>query len=124
MRKIFIVLLFMAITVLNANASDFLTPKLEKAKKEKKFVMLELGSKGCIPCEKMRPVMDKLTKEYGRRLEVIFVDVRENPDIAKQWGVYVIPVQVFLNKDGVEVHRHIGYYPFEDIVKVLKKLGI
>jgi thioredoxin 1 len=124
MRKIFIVLLFMAITVLNANASDFLTPKLEKAKKEKKFVMLELGSKGCIPCEKMRPVMDRLTKEYGRRLEVIFVDVRENPDIAKQWGVYVIPVQVFLNKDGVEVHRHIGYYPFEDIVKVLKKLGI
>jgi len=124
MRKIFIVLLFMAITVLNANASDFLTPKLEKAKKEKKFVMLELGSKGCIPCEKMRPVMDRLTKEYGRRLEVIFVDVRENPDIAKQWGVYVIPVQVFLNKDGAEVHRHIGYYPFEDIVKVLKKLGI
>jgi len=124
MRKIFIVLLFMAITVLNANASDFLTPKLEKAKKEKKFVMLELGSKGCIPCEKMRPVMDRLTKEYGRRLEVIFVDVRENPDIAKQWGVYVIPVQAFLNKDGVEVHRHIGYYPFEDIVKVLKKLGI
>jgi len=124
MKKIFIVLLFMAITVLNANASDFLTPKLEKAKKEKKFVMLELGSKGCIPCEKMRPVMDRLTKEYGRRLEVIFVDVRENPDIAKQWGVYVIPVQVFLNKDGVEVHRHIGYYPFEDIVKVLKKLGI
>jgi thioredoxin 1 len=124
MRKIFIVLLFMAITVLNANASDFLTPKLEKAKKEKKFVMLELGSKGCIPCEKMRPVMDRLTKEYGQRLEVIFVDVRENPDIAKQWGVYVIPVQVFLNKDGVEVHRHIGYYPFEDIVKVLKKLGI
>jgi thioredoxin 1 len=124
MKKIFIVLLFMAITVLNANASDFLTPKLEKAKKEKKFVMLELGSKGCIPCEKMRPVMDKLTKEYGRRIEVIFVDVRENPDIAKQWGVYVIPVQVFLNKDGVEVHRHIGYYPFEDIVKVLKKLGI
>ncbi len=124
MKKIIIVLLFMVITLSNATAADFLTQKLEKAKKENKFVMLELGSKGCIPCEKMRPVMDRLTKEHGKKLEVIFVDVRENPDIAKKWGVYVIPVQVFLNKDGVEVHRHIGYYPYEDILKVLKKLGI
>jgi len=116
MRNIFIVLFFMAITLLDTTAADFMTQKLEKAKKESKFVMLELGSKGCIPCEKMRPVMDRLTKEYGKKLEVIFVDVRENPDVAKKWGVYVIPVQVFLNKDGIEVHRHIGYYPYEDIV--------
>ncbi len=86
--------------------------------------MLELGSKGCIPCEKMRPVMDKLTKNYGQKLEVIFVDVREYPDIAKNWGVYVIPVQVFLDKNGKEIHRHVGYYPYEEITPVLKKIGL
>lgn len=124
MKKNFFTLIAVFITFSNLFAGDFLTPLLQKAKADKKFVMLELGSKGCIPCEKMRPVMDKLSKNYKGKLEVIFVDVRENPDIAKNWGVYVIPVQVFLDKTGKEVHRHIGYYPYEDIVLVLKKLGI
>lgn len=122
-KTLFVILVLLFVTSISFGA-DFLTPKLEKAKREKKFVMLELGSKGCIPCEKMRPVMDKLTKNYGSKLEVIFVDVRENPDIARKWGVYVIPVQVFLDKQGNEVHRHIGYYPYEDIIPVLKKLGL
>lgn len=127
MRKTFLVIqvfLILIMAVTNLFAGDFLSPKLEKAKKENKWVMLELGSKGCVPCEKMRPVMDKLTKNYGQKLEVIFVDVREYPDIAKKWGVYVIPVQVFLDKNGNEVHRHIGYYPYEEITAVLKKLGL
>lgn len=116
MRKTLLALhmfLILIVSVSDLFAADFLTPKLEKAKKENKFVMLELGSKGCIPCEKMKPVMDKLTKNYGQKLEVIFVDVREHPDVATKWGVYVIPVQVFLDKNGKEVHRHTGYYPYE-----------
>lgn len=116
--------LILIVSVSDLFAADFLTPKLEKAKKENKFVMLELGSKGCIPCEKMKPVMDKLTKNYGQKLEVIFVDVREHPDVATKWGVYVIPVQVFLDKNGKEVHRHTGYYPYEEILPVLKKIGL
>lgn len=127
MRKTLLALhmfLILIVSVSDLFAADFLTPKLEKAKKENKFVMLELGSKGCIPCEKMKPVMDKLTKNYGQKLEVIFVDVREHPDVATKWGVYVIPVQVFLDKNGKEVHRHTGYYPYEEILPVLKKIGL
>lgn len=122
-KTIFVMMIFLFVNAVSF-AADFLTPKLENAKKNNKFVMLELGSKGCIPCEKMKPVMERLTKNYGKKLEVIFVDVRENPDIAKKWGVYVIPVQVFLDKKGKEVHRHIGYYPYEDIVPVLKNMGL
>lgn len=127
MRKTLLALhmfLILIVSVSDLFAADFLTPKLEKAKKENKFVMLELGSKGCIPCEKMKPVMDKLKKNYGQKLEVIFVDVREHPDVATKWGVYVIPVQVFLDKNGREVHRHTGYYPYEEILPVLKKIGL
>lgn len=124
MKKTIFVMMFFLFVDAVSFAADFLTPKLEMAKKNNKFVMLELGSKGCIPCEKMKPVMEKLTKNYGSKLEVIFVDVRENPDIARKWGVYVIPVQVFLDKKGKEVHRHIGYYPYEDIVPVLKNMGL
>jgi len=97
---------------------------LNNAKNEGKAVMLELGSVGCIPCEKMKPVMTKLRTNYRGKLEVFFVDVRKDHDTAQRFGAYVIPTQVFLDKNGREFHRHIGFYGYEEIVPVLKKAGI
>jgi thioredoxin len=97
---------------------------LNKAKEEGKIVMLELGSIGCIPCEQMKPVMAKLSDIYKGKLDVIFIDVKKDHDMARRFGVYMIPVQVFLNKDGKEFHRHVGYYPYNEIASVLKKAGI
>jgi len=97
---------------------------LNKAKVEGKIVMLELGSIGCIPCEQMKPVMAKLSDTYRGRLDVIFIDVKKDHDMARRFGVYMIPVQVFLDKDGKEFHRHVGYYPYNEIAPVLKKAGI
>ena len=86
--------------------------------------MLELGSVGCIPCEQMKPVMAKLSDTYKGKLEVIFVDVRRDNKSGRQFGVYMIPTQVFLDKAGKEFHRHIGFYSYEEIAPVLKKAGI
>jgi thioredoxin 1 len=97
---------------------------LARAGKEGKAVMLELGSVGCIPCEQMKPVMAKLSDTYKGKLEVLFIDVRSDRESAHRFGVYMIPVQVFLDRSGKEFHRHVGYYAYEEIVPVLKKAGI
>jgi thioredoxin 1 len=97
---------------------------LAKAKKEGKVVMLELGSVGCIPCEKMKPVMEKLRISYARKLMVIFIDVKKDRDSAHRFNVYGIPTQVFLDKDGKEFHRHIGFYAYDEIEPMLKKAGL
>jgi thioredoxin 1 len=97
---------------------------LNKAKKEGKVVMLELGSVGCIPCEQMKPVMEKLKTRYKGKLEVLFIDVRKDRDNGSRFGVLMIPTQVFLDKNGKEFHRHIGFYGYEEVVQVLKKIGL
>jgi thioredoxin 1 len=97
---------------------------LAKAKNEGKIVMLEIGSVGCIPCDRMRPVMSRLSADYAGTLEVIFIDVKKDQKSARKFGVYSIPTQVFLDKNGKEFHRHIGYYEYEKIAVVLKKAGI
>ncbi len=97
---------------------------LNNARKEGKFVMLELGSVGCIPCEKMKPVMERLRTSYKGKLEVFFVDVRKDRDAARRFNVFAIPTQVFLDKNGKEFHRHMGFYGYEEIVPVLKKAGL
>lgn len=120
---VYLILLF-AVPAALAGADQALDMRLQQAITEKKAVMLELGSVGCIPCEQMRPVMDQLSKTYKGRLDVIFVDVRKDRSAAQKFGVRGIPTQVFLDKNGREFHRHIGYYPYDNIVPVLKKAGI
>jgi len=72
----------------------------------------------------MKPVMAKLSGTYKGKLDVIFIDVKKDHDTARRFGVYMIPVQVFLDKEGKEFHRHVGFYPFDEIAPVLMKAGI
>src|SRR5512143_951216 len=119
---VLIVLILLALSA--CSRAEDIDTALNKAKAEGKIVMLELGSVGCIPCEQMKPVMEKLRTNYKGKLEVFFVDVRKDKETARRFGVYVIPTQVFLDKGGKEIHRHIGFYGYEEIVPVLKKTGI
>lgn len=97
---------------------------LNKARGEGKIVMLELGSIGCVSCEQMKPVMQKLRETYAGKLEVIFVDIREDRKSGRRFRVLMMPTQVFLDREGREFHRHIGFYSFDEIASVLKKAGI
>ena len=87
---------------------------------------VELGSVNCVPCRMMQPVMEEIEKEYGSRVKVVFYDVwtPEGEPYAEKYQIRAIPTQVFLDKDGKEFFRHTGFFPKEEIVKVLKKGGI
>jgi len=124
-RKLGVLLAGVAVLLLSQIAyADEIDDALAKAKKEGKAVMVELGSVGCIPCDKMKPVMEKLRITYAGKLEVIFIDVKRNRGGGEKFAVYMIPTQVFLDKDGKEFHRHIGYYAYEEIQPVLSKIGL
>jgi len=86
--------------------------------------LVDLGAKSCIPCKMMAGVLDQLTKEYGGRLKVVFYDVWENPQAGKDYGIRVIPTQIFFDTSGKEFFRHEGYMPKEDILAAFKQHGI
>jgi len=87
---------------------------------------VEIGSVKCIPCKKMQPIMKEIEKEYAGKVKVVFYDVwtDEGKPYGKKYGIRVIPTQVFLEKDGKEYFRHEGYFPKEELVKVLKQKGV
>ncbi|HUZ08472.1 MAG TPA: thioredoxin family protein [Candidatus Paceibacterota bacterium] len=86
--------------------------------------LLDLGAGRCIPCKMMFPVLDELKKEYTGTLEVEFIDVWKNPDAGKQYGVEVIPTQIFFDANGKELFRHIGFFAKADILSKWKELGV
>ncbi|WP_318348900.1 thioredoxin family protein [Aquipluma nitroreducens] len=91
-----------------------------------KVTFIELGSVRCIPCQKMQPVMKSIEKKYGKQVKVVFHDVwtTEGKPFAAQYGIESIPTQVFLDENGKEFSRHVGYFPEEELVKILKQQGV
>ena len=91
-----------------------------------KVTFIELGSVNCIPCKKMRPVMDSIEKKYSKQVKVVFHDVwtEAGAPYGQKYGIESIPTQVFLDVNGKEYFRHVGYFPEEDVVTVLKMKGV
>ena len=87
---------------------------------------VELGSVNCIPCRMMQPIMRDIESTYQGKVRVVFHDVwtEEGAPYAKQFGIRVIPTQVFLDAKGVEYFRHEGFFPKEQLVAVLKSKGL
>ena len=87
---------------------------------------VELGSVNCIPCKKMQPVMKAIEEKYGKQVQVIFYDVwkADQKKYARQYGIRLIPTQVFMDKNGQEIFRHEGFFPEEDIDNFLQTRGI
>lgn len=106
----------------------FLYNQFQCKEKSKKPIVtfIELGSVRCIPCKKMQPVMKSLEEKYGTQLKIIFYDVwtEEGKPKGKDYKISAIPTQVFLDKDGKEFHRHVGFYPENEIDSLLQSKGL
>lgn len=89
-----------------------------------KVTFLELGADKCVPCKEMRPVMQGIEQAFGDQIEVIFYDVWDDPAPANEYGIQMIPTQIFLDEDGQEFHRHTGFYPQADIEALLVARGL
>ncbi|MBF0211802.1 MAG: thioredoxin family protein [Desulfamplus sp.] len=86
--------------------------------------MVDLGAKKCIPCKMMAPILEKLEKVYAGKAAIIFIDVWENNEEAKRFGIRAIPTQIFFDADGKEIARNTGFMPEEAIVAQLTKMGV
>ena len=128
MKKIIAIIFFAVLLIGCAKAQDKIETKNEVQKKivNAKVTFIELGSVNCIPCKQMQPVMKSIEEKYGSQVKVIFYDVwkPEQKRYATQYGIKLIPTQVFLDENGKEFHRHEGFYPEEEIEKVLKTQGL
>ena len=86
--------------------------------------LVDLGADKCIPCKKMAPILEQLKKDYAGRLDVEFIDVWKNEGAGKQYGVEMIPTQIFFDAGGKELFRHVGFFSREDILAKWKELGV
>ena len=104
-------------------AGDTQNP-LEKAFKTGRVVLADFGRGVCIPCKAMKPILDELALTYKGKAEVLIFDIDEYSDLTEQYGVKMIPTQIFFDKLGKEVWRHEGFLEKEKIIDKFAELGV
>jgi thiol-disulfide isomerase/thioredoxin len=112
-----------------------------------KSYLLEFGSRYCKPCMEMVPDLVKLYENYkSSGLMILKIDIDSEPDkqamkcfaadkkmtfpylvgnreIARQYGVILLPTLYLINKDKKVVKKYIGYQTYsvlEHDIKTLK----
>ena len=115
-KYLFIILLAIVPTLIFAQTKDI----------KPQVTFIELGSVNCIPCKQMQPIMKSIEEKYGEQVKVIFYDVwkSDQKKYAQQYGIKLIPTQVFLDENGKEFFRHEGFYPEAEIDKLLQGKGL
>jgi thioredoxin 1 len=74
----------------------------------------------CGPCRLISPLIDQLAEEYEGRAKVFKMDLDQNKDNAKKYGIRSIPA-VLIFKNGEVVENLVGKAPYETFQEALER---
>jgi len=82
-------------------------------------VLVDFWAEWCVPCHMVSPVVEEIGQEKGASLKVVKLNIDDNPDVTRKYGVMSIP-SLILFKGGEEVTRVVGARPKDAILRDLE----
>ena len=70
-------------------------------------VLLDFWATWCGPCRMLSPIVDDIANEVEGKAKVCKINVDEQPELAQQFGIMIIPTLVFM-KNGEITAKEVG----------------
>ena len=83
-----------------------------------KAVLLDFWAEWCGPCKMIAPLLDEVADKYEDKLDVVKLNVDENPNVAQKFGIRSIPTLI-LFKDGAVQAQLMGAMPMRQLEEFL-----
>ena len=83
-----------------------------------KAVLLDFWAEWCGPCKMIAPLLDEVADKYEEKLDVVKLNVDENPNVAQKFGIRSIPTLI-LFKDGAVQAQLMGAMPMRQLEEFL-----
>ena len=85
-----------------------------------KPVLVDFWAEWCGPCKMIGPSLEELSDEMGEQVQIVKVDIDENPDAPGKYGVRGIPTMI-LFKNGQPAATQVGALPKSGIRQFLER---
>ena len=85
-----------------------------------KPVLVDFWAEWCGPCKMIGPSLEELAVEMGDQVQIVKVDIDENPDAPGKYGVRGIPTMI-LFKNGQPAATQVGALPKSGIRQFLER---
>ena len=79
-------------------------------------VLVDFFATWCGPCKMLSPELE----EIKDRVQIMKVDIDENLELCKRFGVMSVPTLIYFKKDGTYT-MHIGYMSSDEILTFIQK---
>jgi putative thioredoxin len=104
---------------IEVNSHNYPTEVVEKS--FEKPVLIDFFATWCGPCQILKPILEKLVKEYDFVLAK--VDIDRHPDLANRFGIEGVP-DVRIVVKGEMMPGFVGVMPEEQLRQLLHKLNL
>ena len=81
-------------------------------------VLVDFSTQWCVPCKKMKPVIEEIKKE-NKDVKIVFIDADANKELVRKFKVRGVPVFIVF-KDGNEEFRHVGMIDKKELINKIK----
>ncbi|EIG24730.1 thioredoxin [Streptococcus parasanguinis] len=94
-----------------------------EAETKEGLVLVDFWATWCGPCRMQAPILEKLSQEFSEdELKILKMDVDENPETARAFGIMSIPTLLF-KKDGQVVKQVAGVHTVAQIKAIVAELN-
>lgn len=86
-----------------------------------KVSILYFSAVWCGPCKTLKPVMDEISKEKSDSVDIHYIDINDNMELAGKYQIMSVPTLLFVKQGDVK-NKVVGLQPKTNIINTINNI--